>query len=141
MNIGRRLYYDAITGEIIVDTGDREGSVIPKTIEEDITTYVELSERNPNSFKVTELEFGEFGQDFKESVNHRINATTGKLEFSYPDPNTPAVEPVYEAPLTERIMELEASYMYDSMMKDMVIDDMNNGQAEMMYQLMMKGVI
>jgi hypothetical protein len=31
--------------------------------------------------------------------------------------------------------------MYDSMMKDMVMDEMINGQAEMMYQLMMKGVI
>jgi len=64
------------------------------------------------------------------------------IQFTYPDPDAPEdKKPKPRAPLTEKVDELEATFMYDSMMKDMLIDDMNNGQAEMMYQLMMKGVI
>lgn len=36
---------------------------------------------------------------------------------------------------------LEANFMYDSMMKDMAIEESNNQQAELMYQLMMNGVL
>jgi len=62
------------------------------------------------------------------------------IQFTYPnDPEDNKPKP--RKPLTEKVDELEAAFMYNSMMKDMVMDDMNNGKAEMMYQLMMKGVI
>jgi len=39
------------------------------------------------------------------------------------------------------ISKLEANFMYDSMMKDLSIEESTNQQADLLYQLMMKGVL
>jgi hypothetical protein len=81
--IGRKLYYDLATGNIILDTGERQGSVIPTSIEQDIQTYKTLSERNRDTFNVIELEYGQYAQDFRECNGYRVNPTTKGLEFNY----------------------------------------------------------
>lgn len=102
--IGRRIYYDITIGNVIVNTGERQGSIIPTTIDQDIAAYTALSERNRETFDVLELPYGAFQQDFSvPGVQYRINLETKKLEFSYPDPNEPDAEPVYQAPLSEEV--------------------------------------
>lgn len=107
MQIGRKLFYDNVTGKIIVDTGEWDNAVRNKTVEEEIATYPALSQRDPSSFDVLELEYGEYRQDFKEMNGYRVNPTTQGLEFSYPDPNDPEAPIEYVQPLSERIDELE----------------------------------
>lgn len=46
MEIGRRIYYDLANGNIIIDVGERSGDIVPTTIDQDIETYIALSERN-----------------------------------------------------------------------------------------------
>ena len=117
MQIGRRIYYDKITGNVIVDTLDRRGSVKPTTVEQDIAVYTTLSERNRESFDYIELQFGQYAQDFAECNGYRINVNTKQIEFSYPDPNeTEPIEPVYRAPLSEDIERLKQ-------------EDLNNKEA------------
>lgn len=109
MNIGKRIYFDKLTGDILADTGERSGDVIELTIEQDIANYKALSERTRDSFDLIELEYGDYFQDFAESNGFRVNPVTLTLEFSYPDPNVPAPEvPVYQAPLSEKVAALEA---------------------------------
>ena len=104
MQIGRRIYFDAITGNVLVDTGERQGFVTPTTPEQDIATYTALTERNPDSFAYIDLEYGQYMQDFAACNGYRINPETQQIEFSYPDPNEPEPqEPVYRAPLSEQI--------------------------------------
>jgi hypothetical protein len=104
MQIGRRIYFDVSTGNLIVDIGEREGSVIPTTVEQDIAVYKALSERNRETFDYIELDFGEYAQDFAECNGYRVNPETGLLEFSYPDPNEPEPqEPVYRTPLSVQV--------------------------------------
>jgi len=107
MKIGRRVYYDIATGNPIVDTGERQGAVVPTTIEQDIATYRALSERNRDTVGYIELEFGQYGQDFLESNGYRVNLETKTLEFSYPDSNEPEIEQPYQAPLSEEIEQLK----------------------------------
>lgn len=107
MQIGRKIFYEISTGNIIVDTGERQGSVVSTTIDYDIETFKGLSERNRDTFDVLELPFGAYSQDFAECNGYRVNPQTKKLEFSYPDPNQPEKPPVYQKPLTEQIAELE----------------------------------
>lgn len=107
MEIGRRIYYEIATGNVILDTGERQGSVVPTTIEQDRYSYTALSERNADSYGVIELPFGFLSQDFAECMGYRVNPETKELEFSYPDPNEPEKPPVYQKPLTEQIKELE----------------------------------
>lgn len=102
----RRIFYDKITGEPIQEVGRSEGMNIP-TVEQDITTYSALSERNRDTFDVLELPFGAYSQDFAECNGYRVNVETKTLEFSYPDPNEPTLEQPYQAPLSEKVKQLE----------------------------------
>lgn len=126
MQIGRRIYYDNATGNILIDTGERQGSVRPTTVEQDITVYTALSERNRDTFDYIELEFGQYAQDFAESNRCRVNPETKILEFSYPDPNEPEAEQPYQVPLSEEVTTLKA-----------VNEDLTNYILEMDMRLVM----
>lgn len=68
MKIGRKLYYEKSTGAIITDTGERQGSVVATTIEQDIVTFTALSERNRETFDVLELEYGEYAETSQKAA-------------------------------------------------------------------------
>lgn len=106
MQVGRKIYYDKQTGNIIIDTGEMQGMVIPTTIEDDLLTYKNLSERNLESFDVIELAYGEYSQDFSTCNGYRINPETMGIEFSYPDEQNPEQQ-IYEEPLSIRVANIE----------------------------------
>ncbi|KZR60381.1 hypothetical protein [Pseudobacillus badius] len=105
MLIGRRVYYDTLSGDMLVDTGERNGEVRKTTIERDIEVYSKLSERNRETFDVIELEYGQYAQDFAESIDYRVNPETKTLEFSYPDPSNPEVPQPFVKSLSVEIEE------------------------------------
>jgi|SRR5690606_30709662 len=108
MQIGRRIYYEIATGNVILDTGERQGAVVPTTVEQDFQTYLALAERVPETVGVLELEFGQYAQDFAECSGYRVDVSgeTPMLVFSYPDPSDPEAPPVYQRSLSEQIAEL-----------------------------------
>lgn len=106
--IGRRIYYDNRNGDVIVDTGERQGFVERTTVEQDIEFLKVLTERNRETFDVIELAYGQYAQDFAESNGYRVNVKTKELEFTYPDPNEPEVEQPHQAPLSEEIQVIKA---------------------------------
>ncbi|MEK4085597.1 hypothetical protein [Psychrobacillus sp. FSL K6-1415] len=114
--IGRKIYYEISTGNVIVDTGDRQGGVVATTIEQDYESYIALSERNPSTVGVLELEFGQYAQDFAESSSYRVNPTTKEVEFSYPNPDETEAPQVFRKPLSEEVERLKA-------------EDLNNKEA------------
>ncbi|MCY7485824.1 hypothetical protein [Paenibacillus alvei] len=104
MKIGRRIFYDIVTGEKLVDTGERSGDVINTTVEHDIAVYRALSERNRETFDYIELEYEQNTKDFTACNGYRVNPDTKQLEFSYPDPDKPEPEkPTYRPPLSEEV--------------------------------------
>lgn len=110
---GRRIYYDKSTGNIIFEISEQSYTfdTTQPTIEQDISTYTALSERNRDTFDVLQLEYGQYAQDFAECNGYRVNPETKQLEFSYPDDSSApeTQEPVYQKPLSEQVSELEAS--------------------------------
>lgn len=107
--IGRKIYYEKSTGNVIVNTGERMGDVVETTTEQDFLSYQALKERVPETIGVIQLAYGQYAQDFSECNGYRVNLDTFALEFSYPDPNNPEPqEPVYEEPLSTRVAKLEA---------------------------------
>jgi hypothetical protein len=116
MQIGRKIYFDKATGNVIIDTGERQGSVVPTTVEQDIAAYTALSERNRDTFDVIELPFGALAQDFAESSGYNVNIETGTLEFQYRDQNEPDVEQPFRAPLSQEVEKLKQ-------------EDLNNKEA------------
>jgi len=110
MHIGRKIYYDLTTGNVIVDTGERSGFVRETTQEEDFATYRALAERVQDTVGCLQLEYGQYAQDFAECKSYRVNPDTLELEFSYPDPSeTEPTEPVYRKPLSIEVDELKQS--------------------------------
>lgn len=107
LQVGRKVYFDKITGNVIQDTGEMMGDVRETTIEEDFKSYVSLTERVGDTVGVLKLEYGQFREDFAQCNGYRVNPETLELEFSYPDPSNPEpVQPVvFQKPLTEQIKD------------------------------------
>lgn len=106
--VGRKIYYDKATGNVIVDTGEKVGAVVDTTINQDFETYQALKERVRDTVGVIQLEYGQYAADFAQCNGYRVNPETLELEFSYPDPNaTEPQEPVYQKPLTEQLKETQ----------------------------------
>lgn len=110
MEIGRRIYYDVTSGEVIANTGERSGNVVLTTVEYDISVYIALSERKRETFDHIELKYGQYAEDFATCNGYRVNPATKKLVFSYPDPNKPEPEQPSRKPLTEEVDELKSNH-------------------------------
>lgn len=102
----RYLFYELDTGYVLLNEGRNNESIMP-SIDRIIEIYPVLNERNRDTFDVLELDFGAYSQDFAECNGYRVNMETKTLEFSYPDPNQPTLEQPYQAPLSEKVKQLE----------------------------------
>lgn len=85
MEIGRKIYYEKITGNVLLDTGERSGFVKETTQEEDFETYKVLTERVPETVGCLQLEYGQYTQDFAECSGYCVNPVTLEFEFTFPD--------------------------------------------------------
>lgn len=109
MNIRRKIYYDKATGNVILHLREQRNvfGVIETTFEQDVTTFIELSSRNVETIGWIVLEVGQYAQDFVECTGFRVDPSTERLEFSYPDPHAPEADPVYQQPLTDQVEVLK----------------------------------
>ncbi|SFB62531.1 hypothetical protein SAMN05216312_12211 [Cohnella sp. OV330] len=110
MQIGRKIYYDKATGNVIVDTGEREGGVIETTRDQDFESFQALKDRVPNTVGVLQLEYGQHAQDFMLTNGYRVDVSSEQpsLLFSYPDPQEPGQPPEYRPPLSAEVDGLKA---------------------------------
>lgn len=106
-SIGRKIYYELATGNVIVDTGERTGDVVETTTEQDFETYASLTERVPESVGSLQLEFGQYRDDFTLCNGYRVDVSVEPhtLLFSYPTGDEEPVEP--EIPLTDVVEQLK----------------------------------
>lgn len=107
MQIGRRIYFEKSTGNVIIDTGERSGNVVETTIDHDFSVYAALAARVPETVGVLELEYGQYARDFAACNGYRVDIESDppQLLFSYPDPKDPEAPPVYRKPLSEELAE------------------------------------
>ena len=107
MDIGRKVYYELSTGNIILDTGERSGDVVETTVEQDFASYQVLSTRVPNTIGVLELDHGAYASDFASCDGVRVE--NGELLFTYPDPSDPIAAPVPRKSLSTELDKLKTS--------------------------------
>jgi len=128
MQIGRKIYYDLATGNVIQDTGERSGSVFETTTAQDFVAYASLAERVPETVGCMQLEYGEYAQDFMECNGYRVDVSgeTPSLLFSYPE--SPEQPHVFRPPLSEEVEQLK-------------IADLDNKEAIVtLYEMILMGV-
>lgn len=108
--IGSRIYYEITTGHVLVNTGDREtfDDYVAPSVESDFNTFLVLKNRKRETVGVMDFPYGKYAEAFNNSNGYRVNLETKELEFSYPNPDYPTIPPVFQKPLTEQIVDLEA---------------------------------
>ncbi|WP_328804425.1 hypothetical protein [Paenibacillus apii] len=107
MEIGRKIYFDKITGNVLQDIGQRSGEVVETTQEQDFEVYQILKERIQETVGVIQLDYNQYIEDFGQCTGYRVNTETLELEFSYPDPNQEETQtPVFQKALSVRVAEL-----------------------------------
>ena len=93
MIIGRKIYYELVTGNIIQETSERQGSVIETTQEQDFQTYISLSERVPSSVGVIQLTYGQYADKFGVYHYHIDPVTSLIVWGALIDVNAPIPQP------------------------------------------------
>lgn len=114
MEIGRKVYYDKETGNVILVTGEMSGDVIETTTSQDFESYQALKERAPETVTWLKLGYGELSESFGQGIPSRVE--NGVLLFTYPAEPGEIVAP--QPSLESRISDIEA-----------VIDDILLGGA------------
>ncbi|MCI2201085.1 MAG: hypothetical protein LKK61_06990, partial [Clostridium sp.] len=76
--IGRRIYYDKATGNVLLDTGEMQGSdgaLKETTVDQDFESYTVLSERNADTVGVIQLEYGDLSDKFSTCTGYYVDIT------------------------------------------------------------------
>ncbi len=80
--IGTKIYYCNLTGNILQITGDIQGYVKETTFDEDCEIYQQLKDKNKKTIGLIQMEYGKYDKLSENSTGVRVNLETKELEFS-----------------------------------------------------------
>ena len=106
--IGTKIYYCNITGNVIQIIGDCQGYVKETTFDYDYKIYTELKERDKNTIGLLQFKFGEYPKLSKGSTGVMVNLETKELIFTYEELPVPPQEPSEIEIMQGKISVLEA---------------------------------
>lgn len=99
MPVGRKLYYELATGDVILIVPEKHGqNAINTTKEQDFQMYDVLTVRNPDAIGLIQLEYGQYSAEFQSARSVHVNLETQELQFEYPE---------YHPPLTVQVETLK----------------------------------
>ena len=106
--LGTKIYYCLLTGNVIKIIGDMQGFVNETTFDEDIEIYTELKERDKSTIGLLQFEYGEYPKLSKKSTGVMVNLETKELIFSYEELPQEPQEPTEIEVMQGKISILEA---------------------------------
>lgn len=106
--IGTKIYYCLLSGNIIKIIGDMQGYVKETSFDEDIEIYTELKERDKDAIGLLTFEYGEYPKLSQGSTGVMVNLETKELIFTYEELPTPPQELTEIEIIQEKISILEA---------------------------------
>ena len=141
--IGTKIYYCLLTGNVIKIIGDMQGYVKETTFDEDIEIYTELKERDINTIGLLQFEYGEYPKISQNASGVIVDLETKELIFSYEElPQEPS-EPTWEEQMETKISILEAEnadLLLDSAIKDSKISTIEKDLADLTLEVVMGGI-
>lgn len=105
--IGTKIYYCLLTGNIILIIGDMQGCVIETTFDKDYEAYKDLKQRDKATIGLLKFEYGEYEKLSKNSTGVIIDLQTKKPIFTYEELPIPPQEPTEIEILQNRLSNLE----------------------------------
>ena len=106
--IGTKIYYCNITGNVIKIIGDMQGYIKETTFDEDYEIYAELKERDRNTLGLLQFNYGEYPKLSQGSTGVMVDLETKELIFSYEELPTPPQEPTEIELMQDKISILAA---------------------------------
>ena len=91
--IGTKIYYCLLTGNVIKIIGDMQGYVRETSLDEDIEIYTELKERDKDTIGLLAFKYGEYPKLSQSSTGVIVNLETKELIFSYDELPQEPIEP------------------------------------------------
>ena len=105
--IGTKIYYCLVTGNVIKITGDMMGYVKVTSFDEDIEIYAELKERDKDTIGLLTFEYGEYPKLSQNATGVMVNLETKELIFSYDELPQEPIEPTEIEIMQNEIKELK----------------------------------
>lgn len=88
--IGRKIYYELSTGDVILIVPEKYAiNATNTTKEQDFQMYDVLSARNPDTIGCIQLEYKQYESDFQTANSVKVDLETGELKFNYPNFDEP----------------------------------------------------
>lgn len=85
--IGRTIYYDLATGNVLCDTGERRGDVFDTTEDQDFAAFPQLQGLNKSTVCVLNLGYGDYATDYQTGYISHVDPNTQAVTFTpYPTP-------------------------------------------------------
>ena len=106
--IGTKIYYCLLTGNVIKIIGDMQGYVKETTFDEDIEIYTELKERDRDSIGLLQFNYGEYPKLSQNASGVMVDLETKELIFSYEELPQEPIEPTEIEIIQNKISILEA---------------------------------
>lgn len=101
MQIGRKIYYEKLTGNVILEIGERMGGVVETTTEQDFAMYAALQEYVSEAVGCIQLTYGQYSDKFGVYY-YSINKDTGVIVWgNKTNPDAPSPKPTLEQQLAE----------------------------------------
>lgn len=90
--IGRKIYYEKDTGDVILVTLEKyHENAVNTTKEQDFQMYDVLAARNPDTIGVIQLEYGQYQAEFQSARSVKVDPETKEILFEYPRFDPPLI--------------------------------------------------
>lgn len=104
--IGRRIYYEKATGNVIWVIGERSGSVVPTTVDQDFESFVVLAQRVRDTVDMIDLPYGQDTDKFGKYAYY-VDPSTTLIVWDLTPPQIEEAE--RQLSLEEKVAVLEKS--------------------------------
>lgn len=141
--IGTKVYYCNLTGNVLLKIEDMQDHVIETSFSEDYEIYTELKERDKNSIGLLQFNYGEYPRLSEGSTGVMVDLETKELVFSYDELPIRPQEPTEIEVMQNKISILEAEnadLLLDSAMKDIKLKSIEKDLADLTLEVVMGGM-
>ena len=83
LQVNSKVYYETLSGNVLVITEERQGEVLETTKEQDMEVYPQLEGKNSDDINYIELDYGTLVPVLTNAKSFKVNLETKKLEIVY----------------------------------------------------------